>query len=128
MKTTFAFLRFAVTTVAVVAAFLVGGYLWIYYMDEPWTRDGRAIGRHRTLKQPAALIGLSCTSRLCAPHAKARGLETELAWPMGSLVLDFIHAYRIFEHHSIRALKVEESCARCRMTTWAEHNRHSLAR
>ena len=41
MKTTFAFLRFAVTTVAVVAAFLVGGYLWIYYMDEPWTRDGR---------------------------------------------------------------------------------------
>src|SRR5260221_2955497 len=42
VKTTFAFLRrFAVTTVAVVAAFLVGGYLWIYYMDEPWTRDGR---------------------------------------------------------------------------------------
>jgi len=41
VKTTFAFLRFAVTTVAVVAASLVGGYLWIYYMDEPWTRDGR---------------------------------------------------------------------------------------
>jgi len=41
VKTTFAFLRFAVTTVAVVAAFLVGGYLSIYYMDEPWTRDGR---------------------------------------------------------------------------------------
>ena len=42
MKITFAFLRrVAVTTVAVLAAFLVGGYLWIYYMDEPWTRDGR---------------------------------------------------------------------------------------
>jgi multidrug resistance efflux pump len=42
VKTTFAFFRrLAVTTVAVVAAFLVGGYLWIYYMDEPWTRDGR---------------------------------------------------------------------------------------
>jgi RND family efflux transporter MFP subunit len=42
VKTTFAFLpRFAVTTAAVAAAFAVGGYLWIYYMDEPWTRDGR---------------------------------------------------------------------------------------
>jgi RND family efflux transporter MFP subunit len=42
MKTAFAFLRrFAVTTAAVAAAFAVGGYLWIYYMDEPWTRDGR---------------------------------------------------------------------------------------
>ena len=34
MKTSFALLRrFAVTAVAVVAAFVVGGYLWIYYMD-----------------------------------------------------------------------------------------------
>ena len=42
MKTAFAFLRrFVVTTAAVAAAFAVGGYLWIYYMDEPWTRDGR---------------------------------------------------------------------------------------
>lgn len=42
MKTAFALLRrLVVTTVAVVAAFVVGGYLWIYYMDEPWTRDGR---------------------------------------------------------------------------------------
>jgi RND family efflux transporter MFP subunit len=42
VKTAFAFLRrFVVTTAAVAAAFAVGGYLWIYYMDEPWTRDGR---------------------------------------------------------------------------------------
>src|SRR5258708_28298848 len=42
VKTTFAFLRrFAVTTVAVAAAFLVGRYLWISYMDDPWTRDRR---------------------------------------------------------------------------------------
>jgi multidrug resistance efflux pump len=42
VKTSFALLRrFAVTAVAVVVAFVVGGYLWIYYMDEPWTRDGR---------------------------------------------------------------------------------------
>jgi RND family efflux transporter MFP subunit len=42
VKTAFALLRrLVVTTVAVVAAFVVGGYLWIYYMDEPWTRDGR---------------------------------------------------------------------------------------
>jgi RND family efflux transporter MFP subunit len=42
VKTVFAFLRrFAVTTAAVATAFAVGGYLWIYYMDEPWTRDGR---------------------------------------------------------------------------------------
>jgi multidrug resistance efflux pump len=42
VKTAVALLRrLVVTTVAVVAAFMVGGYLWIYYMDEPWTRDGR---------------------------------------------------------------------------------------
>ncbi len=42
MKTALAFLsRFVVTTAAVAAAFAVGGCLWIYYMDEPWTRDGR---------------------------------------------------------------------------------------
>jgi RND family efflux transporter MFP subunit len=42
VNTAFAFLRrFVVTTAAVAAAFAVGGYLWIYYMDEPWTRDGR---------------------------------------------------------------------------------------
>jgi RND family efflux transporter MFP subunit len=33
--------RFAVTAVAVAAALVVAGYLWNYYMDEPWTRDGR---------------------------------------------------------------------------------------
>ena len=41
MKAASAVRRFAVTTVAVVAAFMFGSYLWIYYMDEPWTRDGR---------------------------------------------------------------------------------------
>ncbi|QUS41649.1 HlyD family secretion protein [Tardiphaga alba] len=33
--------RFAVTALAVVAALAVGHYLWAYYMDAPWTRDGR---------------------------------------------------------------------------------------
>lgn len=33
--------RFAVTTLAVIAALAVGHYLWVYYMDAPWTRDGR---------------------------------------------------------------------------------------
>lgn len=33
--------RFAVTMVAVAAAVVVGYYLWDYYMEEPWTRDGR---------------------------------------------------------------------------------------
>jgi RND family efflux transporter MFP subunit len=33
--------RFALTTLACLAAVLVGWRLWTYYMDEPWTRDGR---------------------------------------------------------------------------------------
>ena len=33
--------RFAPTTLMVVAALAVGRYLWVYYMDAPWTRDGR---------------------------------------------------------------------------------------
>jgi multidrug resistance efflux pump len=33
--------RFAVTALAVMAAVAVGSYLWAYYMDAPWTRDGR---------------------------------------------------------------------------------------
>lgn len=33
--------RFALTALAVVAALVVGRYLWAYYMDAPWTRDGR---------------------------------------------------------------------------------------
>jgi multidrug resistance efflux pump len=33
--------RFAVTTIAVVIAAVVGWQLWVYYMDAPWTRDGR---------------------------------------------------------------------------------------
>jgi len=46
VKITFAFLRrVAVTTVAVLAAFLVGGYLWIYYMmnrgNARWPRPRR---------------------------------------------------------------------------------------
>jgi multidrug resistance efflux pump len=32
--------RFALTGLAVAAAFWVGYRLWDYYMDEPWTRDG----------------------------------------------------------------------------------------
>jgi RND family efflux transporter MFP subunit len=33
--------RIALTAVACLAAVLVGWRLWTYYMDEPWTRDGR---------------------------------------------------------------------------------------
>ena len=32
--------RVAVTAIAVVAALVVGRYLWAYYMEAPWTRDG----------------------------------------------------------------------------------------
>jgi RND family efflux transporter MFP subunit len=42
MKNTVGFVRrFAVTLLMVVAAVAVGRYLWVYYMDAPWTRDGR---------------------------------------------------------------------------------------
>jgi multidrug resistance efflux pump len=33
--------RFAVTTVAVCIASVIGWRLWIYYVEAPWTRDGR---------------------------------------------------------------------------------------
>lgn len=33
--------RFALTGIAVIAAIAVGYRLWTYYMDDPWTRDGR---------------------------------------------------------------------------------------
>ncbi len=33
--------RFAVTLIAVGIAAVIGWQLWIYYMDAPWTRDGR---------------------------------------------------------------------------------------
>ena len=33
--------RVAVTLVAIVAAVLVGRQVWSYYVDDPWTRDGR---------------------------------------------------------------------------------------
>lgn len=33
--------RFALTGIAVIAAVVVGYRLWTYYMDDPWTRDGR---------------------------------------------------------------------------------------
>lgn len=42
MKNAVGFIRrFAVTMLAVFAAVVVGHYLWVYYMDAPWTRDGR---------------------------------------------------------------------------------------
>ena len=42
MKSAFRLLRrFAFTAIAAAAALVVGGYLWVYYMDAPWTRDGR---------------------------------------------------------------------------------------
>jgi RND family efflux transporter MFP subunit len=33
--------RFVVTAIVVTAAVAVGWQLWLYYMDAPWTRDGR---------------------------------------------------------------------------------------
>jgi RND family efflux transporter MFP subunit len=33
--------RFGVTGIAVLVAVAVGWRLWVYYMEEPWTRDGR---------------------------------------------------------------------------------------
>ena len=42
MKGNFAWLgRVALTLIAVVAALAVGRALWVYYMESPWTRDGR---------------------------------------------------------------------------------------
>lgn len=33
--------RFTITVIAVVVAGLIGWQLWIYYLEAPWTRDGR---------------------------------------------------------------------------------------
>ncbi|KJC57103.1 secretion protein HlyD [Bradyrhizobium sp. LTSPM299] len=42
MKGNFAWLgRAVLTLIAVVAALAVGRALWVYYMESPWTRDGR---------------------------------------------------------------------------------------
>ncbi|UGY05963.1 HlyD family secretion protein [Bradyrhizobium quebecense] len=42
MKGNFAWLgRVALTAIALVAALAVGRALWVYYMESPWTRDGR---------------------------------------------------------------------------------------
>ena len=35
--------RVLVTGVAVTLAAVVGWQLWSYYMEEPWTRDGRVL-------------------------------------------------------------------------------------
>ena len=32
---------FILTAVIFAAAILIGRALWVHYMDEPWTRDGR---------------------------------------------------------------------------------------
>ncbi|MFP4904838.1 biotin/lipoyl-binding protein, partial [Paraburkholderia sp. BR14261] len=32
---------FIATAIIFVVAILVGRVLWVHYMDEPWTRDGR---------------------------------------------------------------------------------------
>jgi RND family efflux transporter MFP subunit len=41
MKALFSLGRFAITAAVVAVAALVGWQLWVYYMDDPWTRDGR---------------------------------------------------------------------------------------
>ena len=33
--------RFAITAIAVSVAAVIGWQLWIYYLEAPWTRDGR---------------------------------------------------------------------------------------
>ncbi|MCS0464806.1 biotin/lipoyl-binding protein, partial [Burkholderia mallei] len=32
---------FVATAVILIVAILIGRTLWVHYMDEPWTRDGR---------------------------------------------------------------------------------------
>ncbi len=47
MKGNFSWLgRLALTVLAIVAALAVGRELWVYYMESPWTRDGRVRARH----------------------------------------------------------------------------------
>lgn len=41
MKSTPFFLRFGLTCAVLIIAAIVGWQLWVYYMDDPWTRDGR---------------------------------------------------------------------------------------
>lgn len=41
MKLSSLLVRFTVTCVAVIIAGLIAWQLWCYYMDSPWTRDGR---------------------------------------------------------------------------------------
>src|SRR3954466_7118513 len=41
MKLTVSLSRVAVTLVTVAIAAVIGWYLWDYYMERPWTRDGR---------------------------------------------------------------------------------------
>jgi RND family efflux transporter MFP subunit len=41
MKLSISFGRIAVTLITVAIAVVVGWYLWDYYMERPWTRDGR---------------------------------------------------------------------------------------
>ena len=41
MKLSISLGRIAVTLVTVAIAAVVGWYLWDYYMERPWTRDGR---------------------------------------------------------------------------------------
>ena len=41
MKNVSVLVRFGITAVAVAAALWVGFALWNYYMNAPWTRDGR---------------------------------------------------------------------------------------
>jgi RND family efflux transporter MFP subunit len=42
MKGNFAWLgRLLLTAIVVIAALAVGRELWVYYMEQPWTRDGR---------------------------------------------------------------------------------------
>ena len=41
MKLSISLGRIAVTLITVAIAAVVGWYLWDYYMERPWTRDGR---------------------------------------------------------------------------------------
>ena len=57
------------------------------------------------------IVRQSHAGRLRSPHAEAGRFKTELPGPVGRLVLDFVHANRIFEDHLVRPLEVKEARA-----------------
>ncbi|MGQ9367504.1 efflux RND transporter periplasmic adaptor subunit [Azospirillum sp. ST 5-10] len=63
--------RFAVTALAVLAAVAAGLWLWDYYMNEPWTRDGRL--RADVVQVSPDVAGLVTEVRVADNQAVAAG-------------------------------------------------------